>query len=158
MKNIKSWNEFQTVNELRTETYAKVMNRTEGYPWRMISKDDRGNYVNNPKAEQEGRVNTVARERFQTEFMKEFPEGSTTITINGMTYEFDGIKFESNSTNYYLIFKQERGSSMAYIHPHRTNGYFVEMGPTKLYSEDGDTGLDEPSEALIYDMLDYMRR
>lgn len=163
MKNIKSWNQFNRINELRTETYAKVMDRTEGYPWRMTTKDDHGNYNVNPKAEQEGRINKLSRERFIQEFMKEFPERSTVIYLNEVPYEFVALKFISNWTNYYLMFQEQGKSGRIYIHPHRADGYYIEkLGQDNVYkssyeTESDDTGLDARSEDLVLDMLKYMR-
>lgn len=152
MKNIKDWNEFNRVNELRTETYADVMNRTEGYPWRMTQKDDAGMYQINPKAEQEKRVNRLARERFEAEFMKEF-RGST-IDNGGKEYQLCCIKFESNSTYYTLGFQDMNDRSaipgMLWISPDARDGYYIQGNKQDM--------LDPASKALVMDMFKYMNR
>lgn len=161
MKNIKNWNEFQRVNELRSETYSKVMKRTEGYPWRMTQKDDAGNYITNQKAKQEERVNRLAHERFETEFKNEFPPKMTIINMNGKPFEFVNIRFVNNFGSYYLIF-EELGDpglrSQLRVYRHRdsaNNSYFIEYEGKKYYNEDGNTGLDQESENLILDMLKH---
>jgi hypothetical protein len=151
MKNIKSWSEFSKINELRTETYAKVANRTEGFPWRLSHKDKEGNYKRNPKAEQEGRINSLARERFQEEFLKEFKPG-TVINNGGKEFAFSNIKFESNYTNYILVFEEVGGNSslpkMLYISYDPREGYYIQ-------NEEDD--LDDRSKNIIINMFKYMR-
>jgi hypothetical protein len=152
MKNIKSWGEFSRINELRTETYAKIANRTEGFPWRMSDKDEAGNYKRNPKAEQEGRVNAMSKERFQQEFLREFKPG-TLINNGGKEFAFTTIKFEANYTNYILIFEEiGTGSAfpkMLYISYDPKEGYYIQ-------NEEDD--LDERSKGIVSDMFKYMRR
>lgn len=157
MKNIKNWNEFTRVNELDTQTYAKVMQRTEGYPMRLTFSGDK-NLKPNPKGEQEGRVNRLAHERFESEFKKEFPPKVTTITMNGAPFEFVNIRFVNNYGSYYLIFEEMNGSGRLYVHRHRDNkddSYFIDYNGMKYYSEDGETGLNPESEELILNMLKY---
>ncbi len=152
MKNIKSWDEFSRINELRTETYAKIANDTEGFPWRLSHKDDEGNYKRNPKAEQEGRINSMAKERFQQEFLKEFKPG-TIINNGGKQFAFSNIKFESNYTNYVLIFEEVGSGSvlpkMLYISYDPREGYYI---------ENEEDNLDDRSKKIISDMFKYRRR
>lgn len=157
MKNIKSWNQFNRVNELRTETYKKIQSKTDLFPMSLTNKWDK-TYAPNPKGEQRGRINKLASERFKEEFMKEFPVGTTTITWNGKTYAFFAVQKENISGDYHLMFEEprERGFPEAlYVYKHRKDGYYVRVGGKDYYSEDGDTGLDPASEKLVLDMLKY---
>jgi|LakMenE18May11ns_1017448.scaffolds.fasta_scaffold9834114_2 hypothetical protein len=155
MKNIKTWNEFSRINELRTETYAEVANRTGGYPVRLTyaGVDSSGKkYVKNPKGEQEGRINRLAKERFQQEFLKEFKPG-TIINNGGKEFALSNIKFESNYMNYTLIFEEVSSGSvlpkMLYISYDPREGYYI---------ENEEDNLDDRSKKIISDMFKYRGR
>lgn len=153
MKNIKNWEEFSRVNELKAETYSKIASNTTGYPWRMTYKDQDGNYKTNPRAEKEKRVNDLSMKRFESEFMKEF--GGRTINNGGKEYELVGIKFKANWINYGLIFEEVGGTSslprMLYIsYDHPIGKYYIEGA--------AEDELDGGSKALIMDMFKYMRK
>jgi len=148
MKNIKDWNKF-VLNELRTETYAKIAKDTGGYPWRLSYKDDFGQYKKNPKAEQEGRINRMALNSLERDFSNEFKDA--TINNGGKEYRFTNLKFESNYASYTLAFEEvsdvPKFPKMLYIHYHPTDGYYI---------QNEDDNLDEASKMLLADMFKYM--
>jgi hypothetical protein len=149
MKNIKSWQQFYKVNELRTETYSNIARSTGGFPWRLSHKDDGGNYQNNPRAEKEGRVNRLSRDRFRQEFLNQFI--GTTINNGGKDYTFVDIKFESNHGNYMLIFESVVDDSVLpktiYVHHSPRMGYEI---------ENQEDMLDEESKRTLIEMFKYM--
>lgn len=126
MKNVKNWSEFMRINELNKETYASIMNRTENWPTTRYSgnKDD----ATIKKADQMGRVNTMARERFHEEFMNEFKDSEI---VNGSTiYKFVTIRFKSNWTNYTLVFENpdDQWDTLEIKHTSRAPGYELDNG------------------------------
>jgi len=100
---------IKTFEELNLGTYANAMDSTENFPTVgfMASSDAKKH------ASKMARVNGMARARFQEEFYKTYPRGETKIYFEDRqaTYElkFDIIKFNTNYTNYDLIFKTESG-------------------------------------------------
>jgi hypothetical protein len=133
-----------TIKEMDLKTYATVMNKTENYPWiRMLSKDKNG--------KKEERVNKLAKNRFIDEFFKKFPRKSesTNILTNDGEYNFGGVHFNTNYTNYSVYFIKvgdDGWSSHLWIRPER-NGYYVDDKTIEI--------TDEKSDKIINDMLKY---
>jgi hypothetical protein len=135
------------LKELNIDTYAKAMDRTEMYPWtQMISgeyKDPRS------KGLKQQRVNTLARERFTQEFYNKYPLESTTIQTTAGPMNFEGIKFNTNYTNYALMFGDVQSfTSMLFIRYDIQDGYWID-------SMDKSIKLDNSSARLVKDMLKY---
>jgi hypothetical protein len=126
-------------NELKTQTYADIMNNTEKYPWVKFLGDKF------KKSDKMKNVNKLANEHFTKKIMDEFKESEI---VNGdKKYKFENIKFNSNWTNYDLVFK---GDNTIYIKFDPTVGYYLGYG----IKDD----LDNKSKKLINDMFKYMRK
>lgn len=136
---IKSWLEFN--EELNVETYADIMNKTENYPWVKFL----GDKLN--KADKMKTVNTLANELFTKEFLKEFNPGLT-INNGDVEWTFEGIKFNTNYTNYTLIFKA--GNETLLVNYNDNTGYYLTGGI--------EDNLDNESISLLKDMFKYMNR
>lgn len=143
------------LTELKTQTYADLMNKTENYPWdKFLSQDDD---KENPrkKYNKKQRINDLARERFESDFLKEFPKRKTMIKTNLGAAEFYGIKFNANYTSYDLLFTlvssvHGRGEyKNIWITKSGTDGYYI------LYNNDGAIKLEPESEPLVKKMLSY---
>lgn len=135
------------LRELNIDTYAKAMDTTEMYPWtRMLS----GEYEN-PKhvGLKQQRVNKLARDRFTQEFYKQYPLNSTIIQTSIGPMAFEGIKFNTNYTNYTLMFGDVQSfPSMLFIKYDNQDGYWID-------SMDKSIKLDNSSAQLVKDMLKY---
>lgn len=139
---IKTYNQFNTVNELNTTTYVDIINKTESYPWvRFLSDKELS------KADKMQSINILAKELFTKEFLKEFNTGLE-INNGGDIYTFEGIKFNTNYTNYSLIFE---GSEKTLLIKYDPNGGYY-LGSTV------EDNLDNESKDLLNDMLKYMKR
>jgi len=138
--NIKDSN---AVNELELSTYANQMDSTESYPWtKYASSDKSSKSIGNKKQ----RVNDLSKERFTHEFYKKYPKDTVDIVTNKGVLKFHGIKFNTNYTNYDLIFKDRTDSLI-----------FIQSDPTGFYI-DKHKGIeisDERSINKIEDMLQY---
>ena len=133
---IKSWIAFN--EELKTETYADIMNKTENYPWVKFL----GDKLN--KADKMQSVNVLAKELFTREFLKEFKPGIT-IKNGGETWKFEHLIFNANYTNYSLSFTNGREYLVV---KNKRDGYYLDA------KEDN---LGETSKKLVIDMLKYMK-
>jgi hypothetical protein len=136
---IKSWLKFN--EELNVETYADIMNKTENYPWVKFL----GDKLN--KSDKMKTVNTLANELFTKEFLKEFNPGLT-INNGNVEWVFEGIKFNTNYTNYTLIFKA--GNETLLVNYNDNTGYYLTGGV--------EDNLDNESISLLKDMFKYMNR
>jgi len=136
---IKSWLKFN--EELKAETYADIMNKTENYPWVKFL----GDKLN--KADKMKTVNSLANELFTKEFLKEFNPGLT-INNGDVEWVFEGIKFNTNYTNYTLIFKA--GNETLLVNYNDNTGYYLTGGV--------EDNLDNESISLLKDMFKYMNR
>jgi hypothetical protein len=136
---IKSWLKFN--EELKAETYADIMNKTENYPWVKFL----GDKLN--KADKMKTVNSLANELFTKEFLKEFNPGLT-INNGNVEWVFEGIKFNTNYTNYTLIFKA--GNETLLVNYNDNTGYYLTGGV--------EDNLDNESISLLKDMFKYMNR
>jgi hypothetical protein len=136
---IKSWLKFN--EELKAETYADIMNKTENYPWVKFL----GDKLN--KADKMKSVNSLANELFTREFLKEFNPGLT-INNGDVEWVFEGIKFNTNYTNYTLIFKA--GNETLLVNYNDNTGYYLTGGI--------EDNLDNESISLLKDMFKYMNR
>jgi hypothetical protein len=136
---IKSWLKFN--EELNVETYADIMNKTENYPWVKFL----GDKLN--KADKMKTVNSLANELFTREFLKEFNPGLT-INNGDVEWVFEGIKFNTNYTNYTLIFKA--GNETLLVNYNDNTGYYLTGGI--------EDNLDNESISLLKDMFKYMNR
>ena len=151
---IDSWNGFnKKINELRSETYSDIMDRTQDYEWRMSGD------VASEETEKLSRVNQLARERFEEEFYSEFPIG-TEITNGDKVYTFAGLKFKTAFTNYELVFKPVEDEfdpieGEVYVEPliiqyDPENGYYLGYNV--------EDNLDRESISTILDMFWYKIR
>lgn len=140
---LKKWKEFN--EELMTQTYADILNRTESYPWVKFLGDKLG------KSDKMESVNYLAKELFTREFLKEFEPGLT-IKNGNNEFIFSGIKFNTNYTNYNLQFtnKDKTGGDMV-IHFDPNDIYYIKH-PIGIVDN-----LDDDSKSLISDMFKYMR-
>jgi hypothetical protein len=127
-------------NELKTQTYADLLNKTETYPWVKFLGDKL------KKADKMESINKLAKEHFTKSFMKEFNEG-TKIKNGDKAYEFTGIKFNTNYTNYDLHFKGENESLTIKYDP---SGYYLGYGI--------DDKLDSNSIKIVKNMFKYMKK
>ncbi len=136
---IKSWLIFN--EELKADTYADLINNTENYPWVRLF----ANKTNKQKADKMQSVNTLAKDLFTKEFLKEFKIGST-IKNGNDEWTFDGIKFNTNYTSYSLKFKKTNETLWIEFDP--STVYHL---PNKVKDE-----LDGKSKSLLKDMFKYM--
>lgn len=136
--------DFKIINELDTKTYSDLMDNTENYPWtKFLGSENKG--------KKQEKVNDLARERFKINYYKEFPKISTKINTNKGEASFSGIKFNSNYTNYDIIFileSQEHSilNEYIWIKPEK-NGYYIDNREIEI--------TDNNSINLITDMLKY---
>ena len=144
MKRIKT---FSELNELSTSTYANLMNKTTDYPWTHFFSKNPDKDIN-PKelGTQHGRINTLARDKFISEFYKEFPIGSIVIDTNKGEYIFDGIKFKTNYTYYDLIFKNGSLHDYLWIVSEK-EGYYIDKKDIEID--------DDKSDKIINELLKY---
>lgn len=147
MKKLKTFNEL---NELNVSTYADLMNKTYDYPWvKYFSKNPDKDI--NPKelGNQQGRINTLAKNRFVEEFYKEFSQETISINTSKGKYIFDSIKFKTNYTYYDLIFKGKGDYDLddyLWIMPDNNN-YYIDKKDLKI--------IDDKSDKIIREMLKY---
>lgn len=144
---IDTWNGFnKKINELRSETYSDIMDRTQDYTWRSTEDEL------DPETEKLSRVNKLARERFEQEFYEEFPIGSR-ITNGDKVYTFDGLEFKTAYTNYNLVFNpvdSEFEQDPLIIQYDPENGYYLGYNI--------EDNLDRESISMIMDMFWYKTR
>jgi hypothetical protein len=131
--------EERILKELDLSTYSKVMNRTYDYPWIKFLGDKMG------VAKKYENINKIANELFKKEFNKKY--NSTIINNGNEIYNFYDIKFNTNYTNYLLIFKNKINDTL-YIKFDKSNGYYVD----KYNFEDN---FDNTSKNKLKDMLQY---
>ena len=132
--------------ELNLGTYANYMDKTESYPWT-------GFLGNKEKSDKMNRINNSARKRFTDEFFKLYPKKDTKIIFTDKQAEYElylyDIKFNTNYTNYDLIFKTE-GMQYVFINNplYITNSDLskISLFPVKLAEE---------SKLLINKMFNY---
>lgn len=133
------------VNEMNTDSYAKIMNKTSNYPWHNTldsSDSDKG------KSKKEEKVNKLSKIRFEQEFYKEYPKETTKISTNLGDYVFIGLKYKTNSNRYDLGFMKKHGMGMHdYIWVSDDNG--------EIYSDNSKVKIEEKSNALLNQMLKY---
>jgi len=150
MKKLKT---FKELNELSTNTYSDLMNKTSNYPWsKFFSKNPDKDTNIKELGTQQCRINKLSRERFEQEFYKEFPIGSITINTSEGEYVFDDIKFKSNFTYYDIIFKGKGKYGMddyLWIMP-SGNEYYID--------KKGLTITDDKSDEIIRDLLKYNKK
>jgi hypothetical protein len=127
-------------NELNTQTYADLLNKTENYPWIKFLGDKL------KKADKMEKVNILAKEHFTKAFMDEFKEG-TKIKNGDKEYKFKGIKFNTNYTSYDLHFEGEKESLTIKYDP---SGYYLGYGI--------EDKLDLNSIKIIKSMFKYMKK
>ena len=139
----------ENINELDTKSYAGLMNKTYNYPWEKFFSKNPDKDIN-PKelGSQQGRINTLARDRFLNAFNREYPENSVSINTNNGVYYFDSIKFKTNYTYYDLIFKKQDDHSGDYlwIMPDN-NSYYIDKKDLKI--------TDDNSDKVIRELLKY---
>ena len=132
------------LSELKTQTYADIMNTTDSHPWTsFIGNTDKGT--------KQGRVNTLAKQRFISEFYREFPLNDSKLFIesgNG-NFIFNGIKFEANHTMYILIFKLDNKNRYLYISG-TSNKFHIDKN-----INDMNLVNDKRTESMIKNMLRY---
>jgi hypothetical protein len=136
-------------NELNTDTYSDLMNKTSDFPWaKFFSKNP--DKDTNPKepGTQQGRINKLSRDRFVTEYYKEFPKGSLTINTSEGKYIFDSINFKSNFTYYDLIFRHMDDGVGRYL-------WIMPSGHDYFIDRKGLTLTDDKSDKIIRDLLKY---
>jgi hypothetical protein len=136
------------VDELDMQSYASAMDNTESYPWTNFISGD----YNNPKSlgNKKARVNTLARERFTTEFYKKYPVGTEIITTDGV-YFFDWFKFTTNYSSYYLTFKNNENNRITFSYSNSSeNGIYIDG----LIS-DSEIKILPESIPLVQEMLKY---
>ena len=125
------------LNELDTQKYSDLMDKTYDFPWT--------NYLGNKeKGGKEGRVNRLARERFIQEYMKEFPKGTPIELVgkSGKIYKlgFNTISFDTNYAKYILLFNRvgdDRGfTGSIWIHyPNYIDNAYMFDEPVELTKE-----------------------
>lgn len=139
--------EGELLKELDLDSYSKLMNKTADYPWiKFLNKGEEDktykSYSN---------INTSAKELFKREFYKIYPIGTK---IQGdTTYVFKGISFNSNFTNYGLVFNSEAENETISIVYDKEKGYYVKND----YYRDrpiGDT-FNLETKQLLATMLKY---
>jgi hypothetical protein len=140
---------IKTFEELNLGTYANAMDNTENYPTAgfMASGDAK------KRANKMARVNGLANARFQEEFFKLYPKVETKIYFEDRqaTYELKlyDIKFNTNYTNYDLIFKTESGHNVWIKNPYYIDKIDIEkisLLPVEITPE---------SKELVNKMFDY---
>lgn len=137
---------FESFNEMKASTYAKLMNRTENYPWTQYVSGEDSPKSRGKKME---RVNSLARERFIDSFLEEFPLYDTLIDAESGTFAFTSIRFNTNYTNYSLFFNNvETNESLV-----------VDLDPGKGYMlNDESVVLSRQSENLLNQMMRFQTK
>ena len=136
------------ISELDLTTYAKQMDSTENYPWTTYLSNDSDKYTNQKHiGNKKARVNNLSKERFETEFYKKYPKESTTIMTNIGELPFMGIKFNTNYSNYSLMFKDISSQMDSYI--------FIQYSRDGYYIDNESIEINQDSEQLVKDMLKY---
>ena len=147
---ILQFNKFTALNELSgsdlTAGYAKLINKTYDYPWREYLSSDEEKMNPRSVGKIQKQTNTIANARFTSRFYDEFPIGDTTIETSHGQCTFIAIKFNTNATNYSLIFKSDAGYHV-WIKP-ENSGFYVSW-------VNGLIGISEESVPLIMEMLKY---
>lgn len=151
-KNVGDYADESAINELNTSTYADLMNKTSEYPWvRYFSKNpDKYTNPKEPGTQQE-RINNSARDRFVSEFYKEFPKGSVIINTNEGRYKFSQISFRSNFTYYDVIFESmdDGIGRFLWIMP-SGNDYYIDKKGLEI--------TDNNSDKMIRELLKYNKK
>jgi len=128
------------INELELSTYAKSMNKTEDYPWI-------GFVGNKVKAGKYENINTLAKDLFSREFNKKY--NNVSIKNGNTIFKFTGVRFNTNYTNYSLIFKNDSNrNELLFIQYDKSNGYYVD-------EHEFQDNFDEESKNILKDMLQY---
>ena len=132
--------------ELNLGTYANYMDNTESYPWTNFLGDKE-------KADKMSRVNKLAKKRFVDEFFNLYPKKETKITFTDKQAEYElylsDIKFNTNYTNYDLIFKTE---GMQYINIR--NPFYItnsDLSKISLFP----VKISDESKLLVNKMFNY---
>lgn len=130
------------VNELNTDTYAKISNHTKDGAWNQFIGNNNG---------QEIRVGRLAKELFLKQYYNEFPKYKTIINTSDGKYAFVGLSF-NNSTSYNLHFEKitrEFKTGITIEFDINTGDYYIEKGISIT---------DTKSNDLILDMFKYWKR
>jgi len=127
------------INELELSTYAKSINKTSDYPWVKFL----GDKLN--VADKYGNINKLAKDLFSREFNKKY--NNISIKNGNTIFKFIDIKFNTNYTNYSLIFENDSNETLV-IKYDKANGYYVD----KYEFQDN---FDEESKTILKDMLQY---
>jgi hypothetical protein len=131
------------LNELDLSTYSKLMDKTESYPWIKFV----GDKLNRAKKYQN--INTLAKELFTKEFEKKYR--SQSIKNADHSYTFDQVRFNTNYTNYSLVFKSTSSDNpytTLVIKSAGKNGYRIDKSDFK-------DEFDEKSKTKLKEMLKY---
>jgi len=139
----------KTFEELSINKYANLMDRTENYPWSgfMATGDTK------KKADKMGRINNASNKRFLEEFYKLYTKGEIKIYFSDRYAEYElsffDLKFNTNYTNYDLIFKTESGKSVWIKNP-----FYIEKIDLEKISL-LEVTIKPESKKLVNEMFNY---
>lgn len=135
------------LREMDLDTYAKHMNTTGDWPMAQRMAGEAGKEKRHISNRQQN-VNALARNRFETEFYKQYPKNSIRINTTDGEYIFTGLQFRANYTNYKLIFESTTADFQPiFISSSASTGFYVEPRNIQI--------TDEESKATIIDMLQH---
>lgn len=142
------WSEMkdneELLHELDLKTYANAMDKTENYP---MSSGKEGKSKN--------KINHLSRELFEREFYKSYPINDTKIIFIGKEtnreyiLSFKKLKFNTNYTNYDLIFNTENNLDIFIKNP-----LYIEPNDLRKIAKE-KLKISGESKKLINKMFDY---
>ena len=168
------------LNELSAETYREVRNKTADWPWTRNAatgwnqdairhyvqtgeKPERRKKSGVERAEQMGRINDMAKERFEAEFLREFPLG-TRIDVRDSenrdlfrTLEFERLAWRANWTYYELVFTDRESGAKIYFHGDVLPAYALKSDASRIDFQ-GEIELDGQSQMLLDRMFKFGKR
>ncbi len=134
------------LREMDLDTYAKHMNTTGDWPMAQRMAGEAGKEKRHISNRQQN-VNALARNRFETEFYKQYPKNSISINTTDGEYTFTGLQFRANYTNYKLIFGPISGDNTPIFIGTSSNGFYIDPKNVNI--------TDEESKQIVIDMLQY---
>jgi hypothetical protein len=162
-KHIKKFVEFNKINELNMQTYAKMRDNTDLFPYTIMNqRDDSPRSVGHKKQ----RVNKLAGERFEQEFNAKYA-GAQIFLENVKTGEkhpltFSALRFINIGTAFELIFKYDKIPALwvqKQGHKNKRSYYISDWDlkrAAEFIGEDvADLKLADESHALLLEMVDF---
>jgi hypothetical protein len=157
---------LQKFEELDPSTYRTLRDRTADYPFSQFKAQTP---EMKSRANKMGRINQLSGERFEQEFLNQFPKG-TKITVcdsempsKKVELELDELMWRANWTYYDLAFKQAnspfyRGNMDVFVRfrgdtAMRGQGDAYTMDPGHKLGFKGQIVLDDSSKQLVNSMF-----